>query len=147
MYGYMDINKIFNLFDSGSEDKIKEDTQIVFVDFKEHPAYWLGMFKKLIQNHKLFKRKIVSFLEKSDPEIELGDLDLVGDDLAYERAWYYASKFDPSLEIHKESINLILDDYLEKAIDETILYFQNKEEYEKCAHLKKILDEVKKLQG
>lgn len=147
MYGYMDINKIFNLFDSGSEGKIKEDTQIVFVDFKEHPAYWLGMFKKLMQNHKLFKRKIVSFLEKSDPELELGDLDLVGDDLAYERAWYYASKFDPNLDTHKESINFILDITLEKSLKETISYFQEKEEYEKCAHLKKILDEVKKIQG
>jgi len=141
----MDISKIFNLFDSGSEDKIKEDTQIVFVDFKEHPAYWLGMFKKLIINHKLFKRKIVSFLEKSDPEINLSDLDLVGDDLAYERAWYYANKFNPSLDTHKEAINMVIDEYLPKALNETILHFQDKEEYERCAHLKKILDEVQKL--
>jgi len=145
MYGYMDISKIFSLFDSGSEDKIKEDSQIIVIDFKEHPAYWLGMFKKLILNHKLFKRKIVSFLEKSDPEINLSDLDLVGDDLAYERAWYYASKFDPSLDAHKESINMVIDESLPKTLNETILYFQEKEEYEKCAHLKKILDEVQRL--
>ena len=141
----MDISKIFNLFDSGSEDEIKDDVQIVLVDFKEHPAYWLGMFKKLVLNHKLFKRKIVSFLEKSDPEINLSDLDIVGDDLAYERAWYYASKFDPSLDIHKESINMILDEHLVKTLNETIFHFQEKEEYERCAHLKKILDEVQRL--
>jgi len=69
----------------------------------------------------------------------------VGDDLAYERAWYYISKFDPSLDTHKESISLVIDEYLPKALNETLLHFQEKEEYERCAHLKKILDEVQKL--
>lgn len=145
MYGYMNINKIFDLFDSGSREKVQEEIQVV--DLTDHPVYWLGMFKKLIQNHKVFKRKIIHFLDKANPDFKLDDLDLVGDDLAYERAWFYASKFDPNLEEHKEVINLIVDTTLVKSLDETIFHFQDKEEYEKCAHLKKILDEVKKIQG
>jgi hypothetical protein len=140
----MDINKIFNLFDSGSREKIQEE-EIQVTDLSDHPIYWLGMFKKLIQNHKVFKKKIVSFLEKAQPELDLDDLDLAGDNLAFERAWFYASKFDPNLEEHKEIINLIIDTYLIKSLEESIFHFQEKEEYEKCAHLKKILDEVKKI--
>lgn len=139
----MDINKIFNLFDSGSKEKIQEE-EIQIMDLSDHPVYWLGMFKKLIQNHKVFKKKIVSFLEKAKPEMDLEDINSTGDDLAFERAWFYASKFDPSLEEHNEVINLILDTYLVNALEESIFHFQEKEEYEKCAHLKKILDEVEK---
>jgi len=141
----MDINKIFNLFGSGSEDVEKEDVKMVFIDFKDHPAYWLGMFKKLILNHKLFERKLIHFLDKADPEFDTSDIKDSGNDLAFERAWHYAQKFNINDEFHKESINLILDENLLKTLNEAIEHFQEKELYERCAYLKKIADEVKKL--
>lgn len=145
IYSYMDINKIFNLFGSGSEDVEKEDVKMVFIDFKDHPAYWLGMFKKLILNHKLFERKLIHFLDKADPEFDTSDIKDSGNDLAFERAWHYAQKFNINDEFHKESINLILDENLLKTLNEAIEHFQEKELYERCAYLKKIADEVKKL--
>jgi hypothetical protein len=51
---YMDVNKIFDLFDSSSKDELIQDRSAVVNDFKEHPVYWLGMYKKLIFNHKIF---------------------------------------------------------------------------------------------
>lgn len=141
----MDINKIFSLFGSGSEDNNSEDIKVVFIDFKDHPAYWLGMFKKLILNHKLFERKIIHFLDKADPEFDTSDLKGSGDDLAFERAWHYAQKFDINEASHREAINLIIDENLVKTLDDAINHFQEKELYERCAHLKKISDEVKKL--
>ena len=141
----MDINKIFNLFGSGSEnDNIKEE-KIVFIDFKDHPAYWLGMFKKLILNHKLFKGKIIHFLEKADPEMDLSEMKESGDYVAYERAWHYIQKFDINEESHREAINLVIDENLVKTLDSAIEYFQELELYERCAHIKKISDELKKL--
>ena len=137
----MNINEIFNLFDSGSREKIQEE-EIQVTDLSDHPIYWLGMFKKLIQNHKVFKKKIVSFLEKAQPELDLEDINSTGDDLAFERAWFYVSKFDPSLEEHNEVINLILDTYLVNALEESIFHFQEKEEYEKCSEVKQLIDKL-----
>jgi len=144
MYRCMDINKIFNLFDSGSENNTEESKQII-TDFKEHPAYWLGMFKKLILNHKLFSKKISHFLEQLDPDMNTSEMKESGDYIAYDRAWYYIEKFNISEEYHKESINLVFDDNLLLTLELAINHFQELELYERCAHIKKISDKIKKL--
>jgi hypothetical protein len=61
---YMDVNKIFDLFDSSSKEELIQDRSAVVNDFKEHPAYWLGMYKKLIFNQKLFSQRIIYHLNK-----------------------------------------------------------------------------------
>jgi hypothetical protein len=141
----MDVNKIFGLFGSGSEDKEIKEEKAVLIDFKDHPAYWLGMFKKLILNHKLFSNKIIYFLEQVDPEMNTSEMKESGDHIAYERAWQYIKKFNINEESHKESINLVIDENLVKTMDYAILHFQELELYERCAHIKKISDEIKKL--
>ena len=141
----MDINKIFNLFDSGSEVREKEEVKVAFIDFKDHPSYWLGMFKKLILNHKVFEKKIIYFLNQTDPEFDTSNLEESGAELAFERAWYYINKFNINEVAHKESINLIIDDNLLKTMTHAIEFFQEREQYERCAHIKKILDFTKTL--
>jgi hypothetical protein len=133
----MDINKIFDLFDSSSKDELVQDRSAVVNDFKEHPAYWLGMYKKLIFNQKLFSQRIIHHLIKLGGDTDLEDL---GNNLAFERGWHYIQKFDVNEEIHKDSIILLLDSILLKTLEDGIYHFQEKEEYERCAHLKKILD-------
>jgi hypothetical protein len=134
---YMDINKIFDLFDSSSKDELVQDRSAIVNDFKEHPAYWLGMYKKLIFNQKLFSQRIIYHLNKLDTD---QDLEVVGNNLAFERGWHYIQKFNVNEEIHKDSIILLLDSILLKTLEDGIYHFQEKEEYERCAHLKKILD-------
>jgi hypothetical protein len=133
----MDIDKIFDLFDSSSKDELVQDRSAIINDFKEHPAYWLGMYKKLIFNQKLFSQRIIHHLSKLGGDM---DLEALGNNLAFERGWYYIQKFNVNEEIHKDSIILLLDSILLKTLEEGILHFQEKEEYERCAHLKKILD-------
>jgi hypothetical protein len=133
----MDINKIFDLFESGSDVK-QEDT--VFIDIKNTPIYWIGMFKKLIQNNNLFTSQIIGFFDKMNPEIDVEDLKEAGDRVAYERAFYYISKIDINNKMHRDSISLNLDKQLKQVLEKSILYFQEFEEYEKCAFIKKILD-------
>ena len=134
----MDIGKIFDLFESGSEEKSKED--VIFIDIKDTPIYWIGMFKKLIQNNNTFTSQIIGFFDKMSPEMELEDLKEMGDRVAYERAFYYLSKIDINDKMHQDSISLNLDNNLKKALSKSILYFQEYEEYEKCAFIKKIYD-------
>lgn len=138
----MDVNKIFDLFDSGSEEKPEKE---VFIDFTENPVYYLGMFKKLIINNEVYKRKLKFFFEQFHPEIDSETTEEQGEILAYERAWSYIKKFNLNEEAHKEAIILLLDKDLQKALEKAIFHFQEIEYYERCAHIKKILDEVKKL--
>ena len=55
----MNIDNIFSLFSSG-EDASGVDDQ-VFINFKESPTYFIGMYKKLILNNLNFNKKIVKF--------------------------------------------------------------------------------------
>jgi len=133
----MNINKIFDLFESGSE--VKQDDS-VFIDIKNTPIYWIGMFKKLIQNNNVFTSQIIGFFDRMIPEVDKEDLKEAGDRVAYERAWYYIHKIDINNKMHRDSISLNLDKQLKQTLEKAISYFQEFEEYEKCAFIKKILD-------
>ena len=55
----MDVNSIFNLFNSG--DKKPTDplpSTINMADFEKTPTYKVGMFKKIILNQHVFQKKI-----------------------------------------------------------------------------------------
>ena len=48
---FVNINKIFDLFNSKEPDSLQEKAQMADVlikDYKNHPLFWVGMFKKLI---------------------------------------------------------------------------------------------------
>ena len=139
----MNINKIFDLFESGSDDKLEKDT--IYIDIKNTPIYWIGMFKKLIQNNQIFTSQIVGFFDKMSPELDMSDVKEAGDRVAYERAWYYISKIDITDKMHQDSISLNVDKNLHKALEQAILFFQEYEEYERCAFIKKIHDFIKTL--
>jgi len=127
----MDINKIFNSFTS-------EDDNIVAIDFSEHPTYLLGMFKKIILNHKNFFIKNLIFLLKSDPDVNHNDVESLGDMLIYNRAFSYIEKIDLSNDAHIQAIENNYTPQLMASLDSAILYFENVEEYEKCAIILKI---------
>ena len=65
----MDINKIFDLFDNKEPNSLKEKAQQadVLLDYKNHPLFWVGMFKKLIQNHQTFNDQLLKFFDKLEP--------------------------------------------------------------------------------
>ena len=142
---YMDPNKIFGLF--GSEDENPKpdfnhttDTSHLLEDYKEHPLFWVGMFKKLIHNHKTFNHKILDFFSNMDEELNIYDVETAGEFVVYNRAWFWISKVDPQDRICQEAILHYTDEFLDTYLKFAIHYFQELEEYEKCAHLKKISD-------
>ena len=138
----VDADKIFGLFNGEEPESLPEKAKMAdaLLDFKEHPLFWVGMFKKLVHNHNSFNRKIVGFFEKMDEELDLYDVEQAGEFIVFNRAWFWIEKIDTQ---DRECIKSLLhytDDYLVTYLKLTIHYFQEFEEYEKCAHLKKILD-------
>jgi hypothetical protein len=147
MYMQMDINKIFDLFGSADfdtplEKKAKAADGLILI--QETPMFWIGMFKKIILNNQVFYHQLKSHLpEELLKEIAQGD-DLA-DMVTYSRAWFYISKLDLKRRVDIDALSTFTDNDLLYASEMALCFFENREEYEKCAHIKKIQDTIKKI--
>jgi hypothetical protein len=142
----MDANKIFGLFSGEySSEEPHQGEEISLDNFEEHPIYWVGMFKKLIHNHKVFNIKIQEFVSKVKKEIEQYNVEVAGEYVTYNRAWYYIQNIDITNIKHQDALIYYMDEYLETYLKFSISFWEELEEYEKCAHLKKIHDFCMKL--
>jgi hypothetical protein len=139
---YMDIEKVFGLFDNEEPDSLLEKARLVdqLLDYKEHPLFWVGMFKKLIHNHKTFNSKVLEFYSKMDEELDIYDVEVAGEFVVYNRAWFWISKINIQDRDNQEAILHYGDEYLTTYFKFIISYFEEFEEYEKCAHIKTLLD-------
>jgi hypothetical protein len=137
----VNLDHIFHLFNS-NEDLEGVDNGEVHINFKNTPTYWVGMYKKLIINHINFNKKIIKFFEKSNKELDLGDVKEAGEHVTYNRAWSYIKKIDISKKEHIKGVKVYADEYLDTALKLGISFFIETEEYEKCAHLQKILNHL-----
>ena len=137
-------DKIFQLFVDGEEiddDKTKSEIR----DFMNGPFAKIGMFVKLIQNHEVFHRKLEKFLKKEQPNYNVESTKEASEFTVYNRAWTYIK--DISLDNH-EDINAIINfdnKIFSKVLGNAIQFFEQYEEYEKCAHLYKIKEIVKEI--
>jgi hypothetical protein len=116
----MNIDDIFNLFKS-PEEEIESTTQ---VDLSNHPIVWMGMFKKLIINYKVFSKQMVEFFESSDPKLDTDDIKLAGGIMVFARAMSYLSKIDITNQMHRDCLILYSDEYFlniaEKVVPQTL---------------------------
>jgi len=144
----VDIKKIFGLFEEPQENNkevSREEYNQLVDNYKKHPLYWVGMFKKLIYNHNLFNSQLLKFFEKLDEGLDQVDIDRAGEYVVFNKAWEYIKKINPEDKKHQETLYLFSALHLKIALELAINYFQEQEEYEKCAHLKKNLEFVKLL--
>ena len=147
MYWSMNIDKIFNLFSKDEPDSLREKAQQIDIalDYKNHPLFWVGMFKKLVQNHQVFNNQLLKFFDKLDEGLNTVDVDKAGEYVVFNRAWEYIQKVDPDNLVAQEALYRFTDIHLKVALELSINYFQEHEEYEKCSHLKKNLEFIKLL--
>lgn len=141
----INIDNIFSLFPT-KDNKSPEETP-VYIDFTNTPVYWVGMYKKIILHHFSYGEKASQFFQNVDNGLDIEDVRKAGEWVAYTRAWHYIQHIDVLNALHCDAINEInkIDDYLEVALKLGIKFFEEKEEYEKCALLKKILDKSKEV--
>ena len=142
----MDPNKIFGLFEGEDFDTLQEKAQAAdaLLDYKDTPIFWVGMFKKMILNNKTLYQQIAQHLPKQLLE-EVPGMEDAAEFVTYNRAWFYLSKLDLKKKYHVDSLKPFADGDLLFGLKTAIKYFEDREEYEKCAHMKKIQDKVEKL--
>ena len=146
MYTEMiNVDNIFSLFSENEElDGVNSKVQI---DFSQTPIYWVGMYKKIVLNHINFNKKVLKFFKEANEELDVEDVKEAGEFVVYHRAWHYIQNVNIDNVEHIIAIEKYADEYLDIALKLGISFFEQYEEYEKCALLKKILDKVKKFQS
>jgi hypothetical protein len=141
----MALDNIFSLF--GFPDKDNEERKKLEADlevFKETPHFKLGMFHKLIMNGSLFSKQVVKFFAKADPGLDIKGIDQAGEYMMFIRAWFWIEQVQLRKKEWKEALKQYASEEFIISIKLSINYFESTEEYEKCAHLKKIQDFVEK---
>jgi hypothetical protein len=138
----MNLDNIFNAF----EDDAPLQEKAALIMLQETQAFKLGMFKKIIWKQKDMDAKLEA-LKKHIPELVefmAIDNDEVGELVTYARAWIHIKDFDPTSEQGIDAARIFLDEYTVVACDLSINFWEEREEYEKCAHIKKVKDLLKK---
>ena len=88
----VNIDKIFDLFNNKEPDSLKEKAQasdILIRDYKNHPLFWIGMFKKFIYNHEVFHLQLLKFFDRLDEGLDQIDIDRAGEYVVFNKAWEY----------------------------------------------------------
>lgn len=145
----MDVNKIFNLFRVGekrfpfySQEELEELKRLE--NFKSTPAYKIGMFRKIIINHFMYKNRIINMFKDVKPSLNTYELEEAGDMITYDRGWDFIKQCDLKDEKWKKCLEVNNTEEFKTSLDLSINHYQDMEEYEKCAYLKKILDFVER---
>ena len=138
----MDLDKFFNLMNENPVDRDDhvEEISAVFMDFKDSPEYKLNMFVKIIMDHLQFNERVIEWFKKVDDEFDAQDVKMAGEFVVHHRAWFYIKNFDPKASyftLEKQANLKTLT-----ALKLSTHFFEEREEYEKCAHLHSIVKEV-----
>tara|TARA_B110000305_G_scaffold196880_1_gene222209 strand:+ start:228 stop:671 length:444 start_codon:yes stop_codon:yes gene_type:complete len=135
----MDINNIFNLFNNdGKESKDIPPSTIDMAEFEKTPTFKVGMFKKIILNQHVFQKKLINMFKTPEDDYGMEEMEDVGEYLAHHRAWSHIKDCVIEEEIWQGSLSIQHDDHLDTAIKLSISFFEDAEEYEKCALFVKI---------
>jgi hypothetical protein len=135
----MDLNRFFSFFNDRSDsDRLEEN----LTSFKKTPYFKIGVFTKLIMNGLSFKKQVIMLFENSDGNLDMRDVDLMGEFMMYQRAWYWISQLDWTDEEWLNDLRRSSNNELLTAVKLSINFFEDEEEFEKCAFLKKIQDFV-----
>lgn len=132
----MNKDKIFELFEG--ENEIKEMSSLNMEELMKTPYAKIGMFVKLITNHFVFHQKLKKFFEKEGTQFDIEKTKEASEFTVYNRAWSYVKQINLEDKYHIKAIQEFEPITFNKALQNSIWYFEDREEYEKCAHLFKI---------
>ena len=137
------VNKIFGLFDDEMPDGEKAKIIADLEEFNDSMEFNLGMFTKLIQNNIVFNEKIKKFFKDVGKEYDEETTKKASEHLVFNRSWHYLNKVDPDSD---EFIQVILEhdmNFLDNSLERALIFFESSEEYERCAHIHKMLKLIK----
>lgn len=146
MYKRMDLNNIWGLFGlPDKNDKEEKRIQKELEEYHKTPEFKIGMFVKMISQGVSFKKQLLDFFSTADPKLDTGDVSEAGDFMMFNRAYYWVSEYGPRKKAWKEAINKKASKDFIFCLEIALKYFEELEEFERCAKLKKIKDFTEKV--
>ena len=140
----MNLSNFFSLFSNNDKDKNQQEEDsfnpTTLTDVMNTPAYWVGMFKKLIYNYKSHGNKLLMQVEGFDIGANYDDVQSAYEFMLYERSYFYLTCLDITNPEDLKVLEKESDKILLFALDNCISYYEDQEEYEKCSYLKEISD-------
>lgn len=138
----IDPKNIFELFDSGS-DAGSEEKAITKIEISDHPLILVGMFTRMVLRGEEVNKDIMRFFQEISREVTAAEQEHFNKFMIYNRALSFLTKINLQEPLHVEVLlEKTGDDFLQ-ACDTTIQFFTEREEYEKCAFIKKFQDFIK----
>lgn len=137
----MNLDNVFGLFSNGDNSKKEKETtfkDVILDNFESTPTFKVGMYKKIIMNQHVFQKKLINMFKTPKDEFEVEGMEEVGEYIAHHRAWSHIKDCNIDDEVWGGSLIMQHDDYLDTALKLSISFFEDTEEYEKCAFLVKI---------
>ena len=135
----MDPNSIFSLFDSEPENR-EVELEKEIKDLPNHPYVLLGLFTRMVLRGEEAIHNSVDFLKALNPDIDLESISEINRYMLYLSGFNYLSKLSLEDPFHQD---VLLEkagaDFL-TACQKSIQFFQEREDYEKCALIKKYND-------
>lgn len=142
----MDLNNIWGLFGLSDRDNDKKEKEFLkeLEEYKKTPEFKIGMFVKMITQGVSFKKQLLDFFSSADPKLDTGDIKDAGDFMMFNRAYYWLSECSTRKKLWKEALNKKASKDFIFCLEVSLQYFEDLEEFERCAHLKKIQNFIEK---
>jgi len=115
--------------------KMEEEIEM----WKDTPRYKVGMFVKLITNGTKLRRQLINMFE-DDKRVNIED---AGEFIMYNRAWFWLQDFDIKNDEWVGALSHYDNNELLESLTQTVQYFEELEEYEKCGKLSSIKNLLK----
>ena len=136
----MDLDRIFGLFKSDGDPTPEERNIATNAELVDHPYIYMGLFKKLIINYNTFSHQLFEFMRSSNVDLDVEKMEKTGVHMVYWRAYDHLAKIDLTNSLHVEIIQTYTDIKFIQALDACLQYYEDIEEYERCAFLKQVKD-------
>ena len=141
----MNLNKIFSLFIPSTPTKSSKE--IIKPNDTLMAEYCIRMYEKVLENFSVSGKEFLKNLKK-DPDfnlVDIKDIEAAGQYMIYNMAWGYISNINIQNVEHCKTLEKYKNTQLTKYIKMGIKHFETNEEYERCAHLKKILNKLENI--
>lgn len=137
----MNPDTVFSLFDSEPENQ-GENLNKEITNLSEHPYVLMGLFTRMIIRGEESIQNTIEFLKaiKMDSSFDFETNTAFSRYMLYTAGFNHLSKLSLEDPLHQDTLlEKAGEDFL-TACDKAIQFFQSREEYEKCALIKKFSD-------
>ena len=139
----IDPNSVFGLFGDTSGSSDFSEKEPGRIEISEHPLILVGMFTRMVLRGEEVNKDIMKFFQEIERKVTASEQEHFNKFMIYNRALSFLAQINLDDPLHVE---VLLDktgeDFLQ-ACNMTIEFFTEREEYEKCAFIKKFQDFIK----